>query len=180
VGVSTWRRSIHATSTRFYHPDDDSLPFSWIVDERIAVGNLPTPLTLPLLTEAGITHVVNCRARVQTWLSQDLAVEREIFGRDHVAFAPMFDFGHPQRSRLWAPAARFVVDALQADPDNRVFIHCQQGRRRSVLVAYAVLRLLGRAPEQATKVITDGRAEAVVVPAYARSVERWLERNSPR
>ncbi len=173
--MSTWRRSIHRASTRIYRPEAHAVAFSWIGDERIAVGNLPTGVTLPLLTEAGITHVVNCRARVQTWLSQDLAVEREVFGSDRVAYAPMWDFGQPQPARRWAAAARFAVTALDRDSGTRVFIHCQQGRRRSVLMAYAVLRLRGHAPADAGQLILDSRAEAILVPAYMESVERWLK-----
>lgn len=165
-------------STRIYRPDTQSAAFSWIGDERIAVGPRPTGRTLAMVADAGITHVVNCRARVQTWWSQDLAAERAIFGPQRVMSAPMYDFGHTQPAWRWAPAARFAVQALDHDPDNRVFIHCQQGRRRSVLVAYAVLRLRGRPVDEATEIIATGRAEAVLVPAYLRSVERWLARQS--
>jgi len=74
---------------------------------------------------------------------------------------------------LWAEAAEFAAAALD-DPDARVLIHCQRGRRRSVLVAYAVLRLRGRSPEDAARLLLDHRVEAHLVPAYRRSVEDWL------
>jgi protein-tyrosine phosphatase len=125
-----------------------------------------------------VTHVVNCRARPQTLLSRDLLVERALFGRSHVVTAPMWDNGRPQSPRLWSRAVRFAADALDSDPQARVLIHCHEGRRRSVLVAYAVLRLRGRSPEQAARVILDHRREAVIVPAYQASVERWLAAKS--
>ena len=59
----------------------------------------------------------------------------------------MWDNGRPQPSRLWAPAARFAAGRLDEDPDAAVLIHCQQGRRRSAMVAYAVLRLRGHDPD---------------------------------
>jgi protein-tyrosine phosphatase len=126
------------------------------------------------LAEEGVTHVVNCRARAQTLFSQDLAVERALFGPSRVAHAPMWDNGRPQPPALWAPAARFAADALEEDPGHRVFIHCQQGRRRSVLVAYATLRLRGHPSEEASRLILANRAEARIVPAYRKSVEDWL------
>ncbi|HEY2793725.1 MAG TPA: dual specificity protein phosphatase [Micromonosporaceae bacterium] len=164
---------LHDWSTRIYGPSPVNTPFTWIGDERLAIGSLPTARTLPVLSAEGITHVINCRSHEQVWLSRDLAIERQIFGRDRVASAPMYDFGRPQPPRLWAPAARFGAEALDS-PDARLFVHCHQGRRRSVLMAYAILRLRGHGPVDAADMITRHRAEAVLVDAYADSVERWL------
>jgi protein-tyrosine phosphatase len=155
-----------------------SVPYTsslaWLGDERIAVGAVPTTMSVLDLPTQGVTHVVNCRARPQTMVSGDLMVERALFGRSRVVAAPMWDHGRPQPPRLWSRAAHFAARVLDEDPDARVLIHCHQGRRRSVLVAYAVLRLRGRSPEEATRVILDHRREAELVPAYRESVERWL------
>jgi protein-tyrosine phosphatase len=164
----------HRHSTRLYGPSPATTALSWIGSERIAVGSLPTATSLATLSGQGVTHVVNCRARAQTWISQDLFVERVAFGADHVVHAPMWDFGQPQAAPLWSPAALFAATALEADTHARVLIHCQQGRRRSVLVAYAVLRLRGHSPEQAESLILTHRREAELVLAYRASVERWL------
>lgn len=137
------------------------------------MGNLPTASSVIRLSDEGVTHVVNCRARLQTLISGDLEVERALFGRSRVAAAPMWDTGRRQDPRLWAPAARFAAGALD-DPATHVLIHCQQGRRRSVLVAYAVLRLRGHTGEDAARLILSHRTEARLVPAYRASVEDWL------
>lgn len=131
------------------------------------------------LPAAGVTHVVNCRATPQTVFSQDLAVERQVFGPRNVAHASMWDHGRPQTPELWAAAAHYAADVLDRDPGARFLIHCQKGRRRSVLVAYAVLRLRGRSPEAAARVILESRAEARLVPAYRASVEEWLRAGAP-
>jgi protein-tyrosine phosphatase len=172
--VGDWRQRYYRYSTRFYRPNPSLSRLSWIGDERIAVGNLPLAVDLLSLPAQGITHVVNCRSRAQTWVSQDVAVERALFGRDRVVHVPLLDFGQPQRPRLWSAAARFAADALDGDPAARVLIHCHQGRRRSIMLTYAVLRLRGRTPEEATDLISRHRAEAVIVEAYTRSVESWL------
>jgi protein-tyrosine phosphatase len=138
------------------------------------VGNVPTAASLALLAAEGVTHVVNCRARVQTWISQDLAVERAVFGRAQVMHAPMWDSGRHQPPALWSAAARFAAATLDEHPDAGVLIHCQHGRRRSVLLAYAVLRLRGHGPDAAIDLIVSHRREAEIVPAYQASVERWL------
>jgi protein-tyrosine phosphatase len=96
-----------------------------------------------------------------------------VLGADRVALAPMWDHGRAQPPALWAPAARFAAAALE-DPEARVLVHCQQGRRRSVLVAYAVLRLRGLKPDAAQELILASRGVAHLVPAYRESVEGWL------
>ena len=174
VAVRRARVWLHRHSTRIYGPSPKNAQRSWIAGERIAISGVPTPSAIRRLREEGVTHVVNCRARPQTFVSQDLAVERFVFGRDNVAHAPMWDRGGIQPHRLWSDAARFAASALDDDPAARVLIHCHQGRRRSVMVAYAVLRLRGRTPDEAARAITQGRVEAVLVPTYQRSVEEWL------
>jgi protein-tyrosine phosphatase len=161
--------------TRFYGPSRATTALSWVGDERLAIGGIPTAATLVRLRAEGVTHVVNCRSTAQTWVSQDLAVERALFGPGRVVHAPMWDSGLPQPAVLWSAAARFAADALDGDPAARVLVHCQQGRCRSVMVAYAVLRLRGREPESATRLIQAHRREARFVPAYVASVEDWLD-----
>jgi protein-tyrosine phosphatase len=172
--MSGWRRQCHRYSTRLYGPSRNTAWLSWIGDQRIAIGNLPTAATLARLPGAGVTHVVNCRSTPQTWISQDLAVERAVFGAGRVVHAPMWDLGRPQPPRVWSAAAQFAARVLADDPGAGVLVHCQQGRRRSIMLAYAVLRLRGHAPERAATLILRHRVEAQLVGAYIDSVERWL------
>ena len=55
-----------------------------------------------------------------------------------------------------------------------MLIHCTAGGRRSAMVAYAVLRLRGHDRARAAALVLTYRTEAVLVPAYVHSVERWL------
>lgn len=135
---------------------------------------MPVGGAVSRLPELGVTHVVNCRAQLQTRISQDLWAERRVFGADRVVHAPMWDHGRPQAPALWAPAARFAAGVLDEEPTSGVLIHCQQGRRRSAMVTYAVLRLRGHDADDAERMILEGRAPASIVPAYRESVERWL------
>ncbi len=173
-----WRRRFHRYSTRVYGPH--TTPLSWLGDQRIAIGNLPTGDTLPLLPGQGVTHIVNCRSGAQTWISQDLALEHALLGPDRVVHAPMWDLGHPQPPRRWAAAAHFAARVLADEPDAGVLVHCQQGRRRSAMLAYAVLRLRGYDPDRARALISRHRTEAEIVQAYTTSVERWLAAGATR
>jgi protein-tyrosine phosphatase len=147
---------------------------SWIGDERIAISGVPPAWTVACLAGQGVTHVVNCRARAQVRWSGDLAAERAAFGSGRVAHAPMQDHGLRQRPAVWAAAACFAARVLDDQPQAGVLIHCSAGRRRSAMLAYAVLRLRGHDRTRAAALVLTYRAQAELVPAYVRSVERWL------
>jgi len=156
-------------------PDAAALALSWIGDERIAISGVPPARMVPVLAEQGVTHVVNCRPRAQVRWWGDLAAERAAFGPGQVAHAPMQDHGLRQRPEVWAPAVCFAARVLEDQPTAGVLIHCTAGRRRSVMLAYAVLRLRGHDRTRAAALVLRYRTGAMLVPAYVRSVEQWLE-----
>ena len=172
-------RARRARERRLRGPDAAGPALSWIGDERIAISGVPPPGTVARLGEQGVTHVVNCRPRFQVQWYGDLAAERAAFGPDRVAHAPMQDHGLRQRPAAWAAAARFAARVLDEQPQAGVLIHCSAGRRRSVMVAYAVLRLRGHDRAGAAALLLRYRAQAMLVPAYMRSVERWLATAAP-
>lgn len=147
---------------------------TWIGNERIAVSSVPSAGTVACLAELGVTHVVNCRPRAQVRWSGDLAAERDALGPGRVAHAPMQDHGLRQRPAAWSAAVCFAAQVLDDQPQAGVLIHCTAGRRRSPMLAYAVLRLRGYDRTQAAALVLEYRTEAQMVPAYLRSVERWL------
>jgi protein-tyrosine phosphatase len=155
-------------------PDAAGPALTWIGDERIAISGVPPARTVARLAEQGVTHVVNCRPQAQVRWSGDLAAERAAFGPGRVAHAPMQDHGLRQRPAVWAAAAGFAARVLDEQPQAGVLIHCTAGRRRSAMLAYAVLRLRGHDRARAAALVLSYRTEAQLVPAYVRSVERWL------
>ena len=155
-------------------PDAAGPALSWIGDERIAISGVPPAPAVARLAEQGVTHVVNCRPQAQVRWSGELAAERAAFGPGRVAHAPMQDHGLRQRPAVWAAAVCFAARVLEDQPQAGVLIHCTAGRRRSVMVAYAVLRLRGHDRTRAGTLVRQYREEAMLVPAYVRSVERWL------
>src|SRR5215470_6492475 len=136
---------------------------SWIGDERIAISGVPSARTVARLAEQGVTHVVNCRPQAQVRWSGDLAAERAVFGPGRVAHAPMQDLGLRQRPAVWAAAACFAARVLEDQPRAGVLIHCTAGRRRSAMLAYAVLRLRGHDPARAAALVLRYRARAMLV-----------------
>ena len=94
---------------------------SWIGDERIAISAVPSARTVACLAEQGVTHIVNCRPRVQVRWSGDLAAGRAACGPGRVAHAPVQGHGRGLLRRR----------VLDAQPQAGVLIHCAAGRRRS-------------------------------------------------
>jgi protein-tyrosine phosphatase len=169
-------------SVRAYRPRPRGVPgpdaarplLTWIGDERIAISGVPSARTVPYLAEQGVTHVVNCRPRAQVRWFGDLAAEQAAFGPERVAHVPMQDHGLRQRPAVWAAAACFAARVLDDQPQAGVLIHCTAGRRRSAMLAYAVLRLRGHDRNRAAALVLTYRTQAQLVPAYVRSVELWL------
>jgi protein-tyrosine phosphatase len=172
--ANSWRATLRRCSIGLIGSDPHSAVLSWLGGERIAISGLPTRRTVRGLAEHGVTHVVNCRARPQVLVSGDLNAERAVLGDGKVVHAPMWDLGQRQRPDLWATAVAFAARALADDPQARVLIHCHWGRRRSAMVAYAVLRTRGHAPDDAAALVLRYRPQAELVPNYVQSVERWL------
>jgi hypothetical protein len=127
-------------------PDAASPALNWVGGERIAIGSVPSARLVARPAEQGVTHIVNCRSRPQVRWSGDLAAERAAFGPGRVAHAPMQDHGLRQRPAVWAAAACFAAQVLTEQQQAGVLIHCSAGRRRSPMLACAVLRLRGHAP----------------------------------
>lgn len=173
------REALRRVTGAVYRPPSTTRGFTWIGEERLAIGSLPIGDDLQQVAEEGVTDVVNCRHTYQTIVSQDLWAERTLFGAEHVVLAPMWDNGRPKRPRDFAHAVRFGAERLEQDPDARLLVHCQQGRRRSALVAYGVLRMRGHSPEDAARLILSYRPVTRIVPAYRASVEGWLDAGAP-
>ena len=153
-------------------PDAAGLSLSWIGDERIAISGVPSAWAVARLAEQGVTHVVNCRPRAQVRRYGDLAAEQAAFGPGQVAHAPMQDHGRRQRPAVWAAAACFAVRVLEDQPQAGVLIHCTAGRRRSAMLAYAVLRLRGHDRARAAALVLRYRAGARL-RAQRREVARY-------
>src|ERR1700746_2154333 len=142
---------------------------SWIGDERIAISGVPSARVVARLAGQGVTHVVNCRPQAQVRWAGDLVAERAAFGPGRVAHAPMQDHGLRQAARGGAGGAGVAgrgvagtgcaARVVEEQPHAGVLIHCSAGRRRSAMLAYAVLRLRGHDRTRAAALVLTYRAE---------------------
>jgi hypothetical protein len=147
---------------------------SWIGDERIAISGVPPPRAVAGLAgqgrDAGRQLPATGAGAVSGRTGGRACGLRPRAGRARA------DAGSrpAAAARRWAAAACFAARVLEDQPQAGVLIHCTAGRRRSAMVAYAVLRLRGHDPARAAALVLSYRTQAILVPAYVRSVERWL------
>ena len=82
------------------------------------MGSVPVGDAVSRLPGLGVTHIINCRAGLQTRISHDLWVERQVFGADHVMAAPMWDHGRAQPPALTRFTVSMARGAVRAGPSQ--------------------------------------------------------------
>lgn len=139
-------------------------PLISFVTDRIATGRGPVSgIELGLLVRAGVTHIIDCRDDPR--LSLNVAPGRRLW-------IPALDDCAPKPAEWFDEAVTFARSAL-ADPDARLFVHCELGINRGPSVAYAILRAVeGLSAEGAASAITAARPVAAM--AYVADVEHYL------
>jgi hypothetical protein len=105
-----------------------------ILDERLWLGSGRDASNLAKLSETGITHVLNCSDDVPNFFEEDSEAGL-IYLKLNIG-----DFGTDIGiRRTFEDATRFVKNAIESVPENKVLIHCANGSNRSVTVTIAVL-----------------------------------------
>jgi protein-tyrosine phosphatase len=127
------------------------LNLSWI-DESLAVGGrFPMEAAAHLAQRLGITRVVDLR--------DECCDDEEVLRRHGVVLLklPTRDMCAVSQAML-DEGSRWVCEQL--DAACRVYIHCEHGIGRSVLLALCVLALRGTAPLDALERVKDARWQA--------------------
>ncbi|MBI2886895.1 MAG: hypothetical protein HYY02_06775 [Chloroflexi bacterium] len=135
--------------------------FDFITD-RLAVGARVGPQGLPVLREAGITHMV----AVDTHPPLDLAAQFDITIFPH----PFPDDLLVKPPTLLLPIAHNALRTLQT-PAASLLVTCGAGMYRAPMVALLILRLLGHGLEEAQGLISTRRWGVGFPRAYVESVE---------
>jgi hypothetical protein len=140
---------------------DPAPNWTWLSDDLVVGGRLAPHLPARLLHEHGIGHVVDVRSE-----EQDDPVAFSTHGvellllptRDHCAIAP----------DLLETGVAWVTERLAHG--GKVYIHCEHGIGRSVLLSWCVLVALGEPPRDALQRIKAARACASPSPAQIHAL----------
>jgi protein tyrosine phosphatase (PTP) superfamily phosphohydrolase (DUF442 family) len=123
--------------------DRERPDLTWIADD-LAIGGRVLDDEWPVIAKAGISAVVDCRAEARD--------PSELLERLGIAFLhlPTPDAGHFTSEQV-AAGATWVKERWEAG--QRVLVHCQAGKGRSVLIGSAALALRGVPPDEALALI---------------------------
>jgi dual specificity phosphatase 3 len=125
--------------------------FNFVTDRLATGGAVSTPADVQQLIDAGITHVIDCRAEFD---------DGPLFSKTGVAYlynGTMDDGQH--KDPIWfAKSLVFAMPAL-AQPKIKVYAHCAAGVNRGPSTCYAILRALGFNPVGAEAIIRAVRPQ---------------------
>jgi protein-tyrosine phosphatase len=143
------------------------MDMSWITD-RIAVGGgIWTDPKMIEVVKAGVTHIIDMQIEFDdTPLAKPYGIE--------VLWNALDDDFQPKPPEVFRKGCDFATAALDADPRNKVFIHCAAGVHRAPMMALALLRVLGWSLADAQKLIQSRRPVVDFADVYVRSVEDFV------
>ena len=122
------------------------------VTPRLATGAaIRTPTDAQHLLAAGVTHILNCANN---------ADDGPLFSKSPVVCFcnATDDDGQPKPSEWFARSLAFALPVL-AQPRLKLYAHCEGGRNRGPVTAYAILRALGWTAASAERLIREARPE---------------------
>lgn len=147
-------------------PDDERLDFNWVTDRFALGGAIWNRDNMRQLAKAGITHIVDLQTAFDdTKIAEGTGIT--------VLWCPFSDDLQLKESELFERVAEFVLPAYRL-PESRIYIHCEQGIRRSPMMLLAILAVLGMQLTEAMELICHARPQAEFPVPYRQSIVRFL------
>lgn len=169
AGESTLMATLAAFCT-YYGMGWFAEPMTEILPGQVWLGNLAGAWAPGTLDDAGITHVV---AATQFGQAAAFYPDRYLYHVIAVQDSPDQDIG-----RSFEAAGAFIQQALQEG--GRVFVHCNQGRSRSVSVLAAYLMKYRRMHMVAAlELIRARRTVACPNPGFVRQLTAYEHQLRP-
>jgi len=135
----------------------------FFVNSRLAFGSKARlKRHVEKLENLGITHIID----VRNYQSKKL----QRFKTIRLSFK---DNARPRPMWFYSRALGFYKKAL-SQPNNKIYVMCRAGRRRSASMTYFLLRASGMSPQKAESTIRGIRPCVQIVRAYRESGERYL------
>lgn len=131
-------------------PLPDTLNMSWVTN-HLAVGGRIRPEDIPMLSRAGVTHVVDTRS--------EYSDDKDALAKEHIAllYLPTPDT-YPLTVEQLQEGAIWVNQAISQG--GHVLIHCEHGVGRSVLLTCASLVHSGMHASEALELVKEKRWQA--------------------
>ncbi len=130
--------------------------FTWITDRLATGGGVETEADVAAVVEAGIDTLIDCRAEFMPHAARFKASLAATHPQIAYYNVPTLDDGEP-KVPLWFEAGMRLALAALERPEGRVLVYCQSGINRGPSMAYAILRALGIAGDEAVGLLSDRR-----------------------
>lgn len=131
------------------------------ITDQLATGGMPrTTAEVTELVNAGVTLVINC---ADDFISPPAMYDHRV----RYLGVPTPDDGR-RKPISWFEA--ILDEALPAIArGEKIYVHCLEGSNRGPSAAYAILRRLGRSPEEAFRLVRAARPRASLI--YVRDAD---------
>ena len=143
------------------------MDLTWVT-LRIAVGGgIWKDATMLEVVRAGVTHIIDMQIEFDdTPLADPYGIE--------VLWNPTDDDFQTKPAKVFENGVEFALAALDAAPENKVFIHCAAGVHRAPMMTLALLRVLGFSLDDAKQLIEERRPVVDFAYVYVNSVENFV------
>jgi len=148
------------------------MDMTWITD-RIAVGGgIWNDANMIEVVRQGVTHIVDMQIEFDdTPLAEPYDVT--------VLWNPTDDDFQHKPAPVFDRGVNFALEALAADDNNKVYIHCAAGVHRAPMMTLALLRRMGWPLKKAMKTIQTKRYVVDWADVYVKSVEDYIRDSHP-
>ena len=146
------------------------MDMTWITDRVALGGGIWNDANMIEVVRAGVSHIIDMQIEFD---DTSLAKPYDI----NVLWNPTDDDFQHKPAEIFERGVNFALQALDADKENKVYIHCAAGVHRAPMMTLALLRRMGWPLKKAMQTIQKKRYVVDWADVYVKSVEDYI-RNS--
>jgi len=148
------------------------MDMTWITDRVALGGGIWNDANMIEVVRAGVSHIIDMQIEFDdTPLAEPYDVE--------VLWNPTDDDFQHKPAEIFERGIVFALQALEADEENKVYIHCAAGVHRAPMMTLALLRRMGWSLKKAMQTIQKKRYVVDWADVYVKSVEDYIRNSRP-
>jgi len=148
------------------------MDMTWITDRVALGGGIWNDANMIEVVRAGVSHIIDMQIEFDdTPLAKPYDVE--------VLWNPTDDDFQHKPAEIFERGIVFALQALEADEENKVYIHCAAGVHRAPMMTLALLRRMGWSLKKAMQTIQKKRYVVDWADVYVKSVEDYIRNSRP-
>jgi len=148
------------------------MDMTWITDRVALGGGIWNDANMIEVVRAGVTHIVDMQIEFD---DTDLAEPYDVA----VLWNPTDDDFQHKPAEIFDRGVAFALQALDADEQNKIYIHCAAGVHRAPMMTLALLRRMGWPLKKAMQTIQKKRNVVDWADVYVKSVEDYIRNSRP-